>query len=91
MRPAAIKQQRCVTCGRTYRINRNGVMRKHWCRSQQDAPTRTLHFKHGGSLTIIGAFNLLLLQGPERDFYSTVTDAVLAYEQACQLEVARGE
>ena len=67
----------CKKCGRRYRQNGDGSIRKHAC-SRAHQPT-VVSLRTGGTLTVGGDVNLCYLGSDERRLLSTIADAIAAY------------
>jgi hypothetical protein len=73
-------QKKCPKCGREFRVNRDGEIRRHWCLPEV-GDSKALTFATGGTLRVRLEANWMLFGEDERALLNTIIDAMHTYEQ----------
>ena len=71
--------KQCPKCGRTFKANADGSVRRHWCH-RETGDSRTVQLVTGGHLTISLAANWMLFDDAERQLLGSFIDLIEEYE-----------
>ncbi len=72
---------KCPTCQREFKVNRDGMIRRHWCHPVTGS-SKEIQLSTGGTLTLRLTANWMLFQESERRLLDMLSEAITEYEAA---------